>query len=134
MQRILTCFQYWYYNTSYCVVILFSVHWTLAPPQEVFFVCLFFILLYNTVLVLPYINMHPPRVYTCSQSWTSSHLSPYTRRIEQSFGFCGIGSFVFFLIFAKRYFPSLIYFLLKYILQYHFNSLPFWGFSFTVRP
>ena len=30
----------------------------------------YFILLYNTVLVLPYINMNPPRVYTCSQSWT----------------------------------------------------------------
>ena len=30
-----------------------------------------FILLYNIVLVLPYINMNPPRVYTCSQSWTS---------------------------------------------------------------
>ena len=30
-----------------------------------FFVCLFF---YNIVLVLPYINMHPPRVYTCSPS------------------------------------------------------------------
>ena len=29
-----------------------------------------FILLYNTVLVLRYINMNPPRVYTCSQSWT----------------------------------------------------------------
>ena len=28
----------------------------------------YFILLYNTVLVLPYINMNPPRVYTCSQS------------------------------------------------------------------
>ena len=27
-------------------------------------------LLYNIVLVLPYINMNPPRVYTCSQSWT----------------------------------------------------------------
>ena len=30
---------------------------------------IYFILLYNTVLVLPYINMNPPRVYTCSQSW-----------------------------------------------------------------
>ena len=29
------------------------------------------ILLYNIVLVLPYISMHPPRVYTCSPSWTS---------------------------------------------------------------
>ena len=29
-----------------------------------------FILLYNIVLVLSYINMHPPLVYTCSPSWT----------------------------------------------------------------
>ena len=27
-------------------------------------------LLYNIVLVLPYINMNPARVYTCSPSWT----------------------------------------------------------------
>ena len=27
-------------------------------------------LLYNIVLVLPYINMNPPRVYTCSLYWT----------------------------------------------------------------
>jgi len=31
---------------------------------------LFFFLLYNIVLVLPCINMNPPRVYTCSPSWT----------------------------------------------------------------
>ena len=30
----------------------------------------YFILLYNTVLVLPYINMNPPWVYMRSQSWT----------------------------------------------------------------
>ena len=30
----------------------------------------YFILLYNTVLVLPYIDMNPPRVYMCSQTWT----------------------------------------------------------------
>ena len=30
----------------------------------------YFILLYNTVLVLPYIDMSPPRVYMCSQTWT----------------------------------------------------------------
>ena len=41
----------------------------------------YFILLYNTVLVLPYIDMNPPRVYTSSQSWiplpppTPYHLS-----------------------------------------------------------
>ena len=31
---------------------------------------IFIFLLYNIVLVLPYINMNPPRVYTCSPSWT----------------------------------------------------------------
>ena len=31
----------------------------------------YFILLYNTVLVLPYIDMNPPRVYMSSQSWTA---------------------------------------------------------------
>ena len=30
----------------------------------------YFILLYNTVLVLPYIDMNHPRVYMSSQSWT----------------------------------------------------------------
>ena len=45
-----------------------------------FFYCIFFNLnlfiliggelLYSIVLVLPYINMHLPRVYTCSPSWT----------------------------------------------------------------
>ena len=30
----------------------------------------FFFLLYSIVLALPYINMHPPWVYTCSPSWT----------------------------------------------------------------
>ena len=29
-----------------------------------------FILLYNIVLVLPYIELNPPWVYMCSQSWT----------------------------------------------------------------
>ena len=39
--------------------------------QPVFFsFFLNFFLLYNIVLVLPYINMNLPRVYTCSQSWT----------------------------------------------------------------
>ena len=30
----------------------------------------YFILLYNTVLVLPYIDMNPPRVYMRSQTWS----------------------------------------------------------------
>ena len=39
----------------------------------------FFILLYNAVLVLPYIDMNPPRVYMSSHSWTPlPPLSPYS--------------------------------------------------------
>ena len=34
------------------------------------FVCFYFILLYNTVLVLPYIDLNPPWVYMRSQTWT----------------------------------------------------------------
>ena len=34
-----------------------------------FFQILFYFLLYNIVLVLPYINMNPPRVYMSSHSW-----------------------------------------------------------------
>ena len=37
----------------------------------------YFILLYNTVLVLPYIDMNPPRVYMRSQTLTPSHLPPH---------------------------------------------------------
>ena len=29
-------------------------------------------------MVLPYINMHPPRVYTCSHHEPASHLPPHT--------------------------------------------------------
>ena len=35
-----------------------------------FYYYYYFFLLYNIVLVLPYINMHPPQVYMCSPSWT----------------------------------------------------------------
>ena len=36
------------------------------------------LILYNIVLVLPYIKMNPPRVYTCFPSWTSlPPSSPY---------------------------------------------------------
>ena len=55
------------------VIIYFSFffsHW---------FIIYLFILLYNIVLVVPYINMHLPWVYMCSLSWTPhSHLPPCT--------------------------------------------------------
>ena len=42
-------------------------------------VAFFFFLLYNIILVLPYIKMNPPQVYTCSPSWTL--LPPPSRTI-----------------------------------------------------
>ena len=43
-----------------------------------FFLSFTFFLLHNTVLVLPYINMNLPQVYTCSPSWTPLPFpSPY---------------------------------------------------------
>ena len=38
--------------------------------HNLYLIILFFILLYNTVLVLPYIDMNLPRVYMSSQFWT----------------------------------------------------------------
>ena len=43
--------------------------WTFFFFPNVIFLFIYLFLLYNIVLVLPYINMHPPRVYTCSPSW-----------------------------------------------------------------
>ena len=42
----------------------------LGNYQNIFFNLNFIFLLYNTVLVLPYINMNPPQVYMSSQPWT----------------------------------------------------------------
>ena len=42
---------------------------TLANPLRIYTFFKFF-LLYNIVLVLPYINMHPPWVYMCSPFWS----------------------------------------------------------------
>ena len=47
-------------------------------PEVFLFVCFnfyfYFILLYNTVLVLPCIDKNPPQVYMSSQTWTPLHL------------------------------------------------------------
>ena len=42
----------------------------LASTKLKWFFWVFFFLLYNIVLVVPYINMNPRQVYTCSPSWT----------------------------------------------------------------
>ena len=53
--------------TCFVSVLLYSIIWFVF----LFYLFLYFLffLLYNIVLVLPYINMNP-WVYTCSQSWT----------------------------------------------------------------
>jgi len=53
---------------------LLKVPWTTRGRTSQFFS----FLLYNIVLVLPYITMNPPRVYTCFPSWIPSHLLPHT--------------------------------------------------------
>ena len=42
--------------------------YTVVMAEQVLLFIYFFFLLYNIVLVLPYIKMHLPRVYTCSSS------------------------------------------------------------------
>ena len=41
-----------------------------SVTQSFFFLFSFIYLLYNIVLVLPYIDMNPPWLYMCSPSWT----------------------------------------------------------------
>lgn len=49
-------------NTIYWLLYLFIYFWS--------FLIFFFFLLYNVVLILPYVNVNLPQVYTYSQSWT----------------------------------------------------------------
>ena len=60
---------------AFSVVFFFSSSllycWIVFLCLDVSNLYFFFFLLYNIVLVLPYINMHLPRVYTCLPSWTS---------------------------------------------------------------
>ena len=46
--------------------------------SDLLFVFIYLFLFYNIVLVLPYIDMNPPLVFTCSPSWTRLHLLPHT--------------------------------------------------------
>jgi len=62
--RLLHCPSY----CKYCCYEHFLIH--LYPPFFFITEVFLFFLLYNIVLVLPYINMNPPWVYTCSPSWT----------------------------------------------------------------
>ena len=55
-------------NGSLCAVVLWDILFFFSLQSQ-YFLSYLFILLYNIVLVLPYINMSPPWVYTCSPSW-----------------------------------------------------------------
>ena len=74
-RRRIDAFELW------CWRRLLRIPWKARRSNQSIFKLLFIIiifLLYNIVLVLPYINMNPPRVYTCSQSWNPLPLpSPY---------------------------------------------------------
>ena len=60
--------QRWGLNTrSFCIAKFYFI---------LFYFYFYFILLYNTEMVLPYIDMNQSRVYMSSQSWT--HLPPPT--------------------------------------------------------
>ena len=68
------CFNYLWYSNIYNFALFFKMqlHY-LDHNQFHHFLNFFYYYYYFTlqfVLVLPYINMHLPRVYTCSPSWS----------------------------------------------------------------
>ena len=67
-------FLYFYLCVYLCIKYISIFREDIIIPslkdQPLILLCFFvFFLLYHIVLVLPYINMNPPRVYTCSPSW-----------------------------------------------------------------
>ena len=53
---------------SFYLFIFFETKFSTFLGGVFFILFFYFILLYNTVLVLPYIDMNPPQVYMSSQS------------------------------------------------------------------
>ena len=71
----MSCSTKWYYVFTICVKYCMYL-WT--ETFFFFYLLIYLFLLYNTALVLPYIDMNPPRVYLSSQSWIPfPPLSPY---------------------------------------------------------
>ena len=54
---------------SWCKPMYYILSFFFSSSFRIYFLIIMF-LLYNIVLVLPYINMNLPWVYKCSQSWT----------------------------------------------------------------
>ena len=58
------------YSLELCIQMLYLSFSPLLFFKIFLYFYFYFILLYNTVLVLPYIDMNPPQVYMSSQTWT----------------------------------------------------------------
>ena len=69
-----------YYQVSKCLINIWKKSYNLKILILYFFLIFIylFIYFYFTILVLPHINMNPPRAYACSPSWTPSHHPPRT--------------------------------------------------------
>ena len=67
-------FLYFFFKGEACILLEYTEFLTMEVGGllilVLFFFFFYFILLYNTVLVLAYIDMNPPRVYMRSQTWT----------------------------------------------------------------
>ena len=61
------CWASFHVPLGHSYILLWELSVQISCP---FFIIIIIFLLYNTELVLPYTNMHPPWVYTCSPSWT----------------------------------------------------------------
>ena len=65
LQLTIVIFKVFLFHKWFYFIIFFSFYVALL-----FIYLFFYLLLYSIVSVLPYINMNPPWVYTCSPSWT----------------------------------------------------------------
>ena len=92
----------------------------------------YYYLLYNIVLVLPHINMNPPRVYTCSQSRTPlPPVPPLTHTIPPSHPSAPAPSILHPASnLDLRFVSYMILYVFQFILKYVFKSLEratIWG-------
>ena len=66
------CFNYLWYSNIYNFALFFKMqlHYLDHNQFHHFLSYYYYYFTLQFVLVLPYINMHPPRLYTCSPSWS----------------------------------------------------------------
>ena len=96
---------------QYCPTVL----WCLQNFKFYFY----FILLCNTVLVLPYIDMNPPRVYISSQSCTPSQLPPHIISLDHP---CAPTPSILYLVSNIDW--RFVSYMIVYMFQCHFPNHP----------